>query len=63
MTDAPFGRQPKPTTITIEGGDNIDRYDMALSISQFLRGRIDIVERSLEGNREIIRCYPRAVND
>jgi hypothetical protein len=59
----PFGRQAKPTIITITGGDDIDRQQMAADLHRYLTGRIDLVERSGNPNAQIIRCYPRAVND
>lgn len=58
-----FGRQPKPTVVTITGGDDIDRQQMAATIHRYLSNQIDIVERSSRANEQIIRCYPRAVND
>ena len=63
MTNEPFGRQPLATIVTITGGEDIDRGEMARIISQFLSGRIDLVKRSHRPLEEIIRCYPRAVND
>lgn len=63
MSDEPFGRQPLPTIVTITGGDDIDRQQMAADLYRYLNGRIDLVERSGRPNEQIIRCYPRAVND
>ena len=63
MTNEPFGRQPKPTIVTITGGDDIDRQQMASDLYRYLNGRIDLVEQSGQPNAQIIRCYPRAVND
>ena len=58
-----FPRQPQPTIITVTGGDDIDRNEMAALLQRFLNARIDIVERSHRADSEIIRCYPRAVNE
>ncbi len=63
MNDEPFGRQPQPFIVTITGGEAIDRDTAAHNIAAFLDRYIDIVERSHRVNEEIIRCYPRAVND
>lgn len=63
MTDEPFERQPKPTIVTITGGDDIDRQQMASIIHRYLVNQIDLVETSGRPNEQIIRCYPRAVND
>ena len=63
MTDEPFGRQPKPTIVTITSGDFIDRHQMATRLYRHLVNQIDLVERSSSEDSEIIRCYPRAVND
>ena len=63
MTESPFRRQPKPTIITITGGDQEDRCDMARLIARYLDGRIDTVETSGREDAQIIRCYPGAVND
>jgi hypothetical protein len=60
--DSPFGRQSLPTVITITGGEAQDRYEMADTIARYLRGRIDIETSSIPES-QIIRCYPRAVND
>ena len=61
--DEPFGRQPLPTVITITGGKDIDRAEMARMLWLYLSTRIDTVERSHRLFEEVIRCYPRAVND
>lgn len=58
-----FPRQPKPTVVTITGGDDIDRQQMAILLHRFLTNQIDLVERSGSPNAQTIRCYPRAVND
>ncbi len=58
-----FPRQPLPTVITITGGESIDRATMAQLLHRYLNGQIDLVERSARPDSEIIRCYPRAVND
>lgn len=63
MNDEPFGRQPKPTTITITGGDDVDRQQMSFTLYRYLVNQIDLVERSGSPMAQIIRCYPRAVND
>lgn len=63
MTDEPFGRQPKPTVITVTGGDDIDRQNMAIMLHRYLMNQIDLVERSGSPLAQTIRCYPRAVND
>lgn len=63
MTNEPFGRQPLPTIITITGGADIDRQQMAILLHRYLMNQIDLVERSGRPNEQIIRCYPRAVND
>jgi len=63
MTDEPFGRQPLSTTITITGGEAIDRDDMRQMLWRYLNNRIDLLTGIHRPDREIIICHPRAVND
>jgi hypothetical protein len=63
MTDEPFGRQPKPVSITITGGDPIDRSQMSAMLSRWLVHRIDLIQNYTTPEGEIINCYPGAVND
>jgi hypothetical protein len=59
MTDAPFGRQPKPVKVTLEG-DQID-------IEYYLYKLTNAIERnsydSAVRHNNTFTIYPRAVND
>ncbi len=58
-----FRRQPLPTVVTITGGEQVDREEMSRLLFRYLNGQIDLVERSGTEDAQVIRCYPRAVND
>lgn len=58
MTDEPFGRQPQPVRVTLEGEQvDIDFYISRLARSAEFKG--DMVQR----NGNTFTIYPRAVND
>jgi hypothetical protein len=58
-----FPRQPKLVKIMVESDDLHDR-DMATSnLMIYLKRSFDDVDLSRNGKSNIIRCYPRAVND
>lgn len=65
MTDEPFGRQPKPVTITITDGDQVDRdYWQHLIIRAAENVGADTNELPLVTTpMSTFRIYPRAVND
>ena len=59
MTDEPFGRQPLPVTVSLEG----DRADTEFWLRELMRRaefKGDTAKR-LSGTKFVI--YPRAVND
>lgn len=63
MTDEPFGRQPKPLKIKIEGGDQIDRDNMEWKLIRFLERAGDTCIMYREQSITNLHYYPRAVND
>lgn len=59
MSDEPFGRQPQPVKVTLEGeGIDVDRW--AKMLSRYAESHGDSVHFK-HGN--IFTIYPRAVND
>lgn len=59
MSDEPFGRQPLPVKVTIEG----DEIDVLYWMRDFMRRagfKGDMVQQNLHNSFMI---YPRAVND
>lgn len=59
MTDEPFGRQPKPIKVTLEG----DTIDIDFWFLEFKR-RAEALSANVEqAHRNIFTIYPRAVND
>jgi hypothetical protein len=65
MTDEPFGRQPKPVTVTVHSESDQDKYAAAIKLRRFLEGQFDLVvmRRDRESDKYLILCFPRAVND
>ncbi len=57
--DEPFGRQPKPVTVTLEGEDVDVKYWIQL-LMRYASNSGDNIERP---NQYSFRIYPRAVND
>jgi len=61
MTDEPFGRQGKPVTITMTGGDPEDRHEWLGKIFRYLSNQpCDI---NWLNQLDTIHIYPDAVND
>ena len=65
MNDEPFGRQPKPVTVRIDG---TDQQDIDYWTHLFMRGAErhgdDVGNRSgIVGKHREFTIYPRAVND
>lgn len=64
MTDEPFGRQPKPVTIIITDGDQVDRdYWQRVIIRAGKNVGADTNEFPVSPSMNIFCIYPRAVND
>lgn len=61
MSDEPFGRQPKPVTIRIEGDDSRDVEYWLRDLARRAEFKGDYVQRNVVRDGFII--YPRAVND
>ncbi len=59
MSDEPFGRQPKPVKVTLEGEQvDIDYWRNHLMRAAEFKG-----DTAMYFNRNIFMIYPRAVND
>lgn len=59
MIDEPFGRQPKPVKVTLDG-ESIDVEFWARHIKRACEFKGDLVEFK---HANIFTIYPRAVND
>ena len=59
----PFGRQPLPVTITITGGESVDRYDMFTKLQRTFLNKSGNLDFSITGSQIELRYYPNAVND
>lgn len=60
MSDEPFGRQPKPVTVTVAEGEHEDIVNFTNALMSFAEHRYDLVVRNSPNS---FRIYPRAVND
>jgi len=58
MSDEPFGRQPKPVKVTLQG----ERIDVDHYISRLIRAA-DSHGEMIVRNGTSFTIYPRAVND
>lgn len=61
--DWPFGRQGKPTVITITGGERIDRDEMFHKLNRWFLHESGSVDFSIEADSVTLRYYPNAVNN
>ncbi len=59
MTNEPFGRQPLPVTVTIEG----DEIDIAYWLTRLKRAAESQGEATVFSPPNKFKIYPRAVND
>lgn len=59
MTDEPFGRQPKPVTVTIEG----EPEDVCYWYRQLMRRAEFKGDLAIAYNANSFTIHPRAVND
>lgn len=59
MSDEPFGRQPKPVKVTLEG----DNIDIDFWYREFSRCADQLSANTVQKHRNIFTIYPRAVND
>lgn len=58
-----FRRQPKPVTIQVIGGEQVDRIEMQLMIAQFLSHRWGNADLQHGPSIEYVHWHPNAVND
>lgn len=63
MSNEPFGRQPKPVTVRIEGGEAQDVEFWALHLARAAQYKGDNVQKSIVREGCAFTIYPRAVND
>lgn len=62
MSDSPFGRQPEPVTVRLDG-DPRDVEVWARHLARAAEYKGDYVQRNIVGDGSIFKIFPRAVND
>lgn len=65
MSDEPFGRQPRPVTISIAGTDDRDILEWERRLRKGCEYKGDMVSESrrVRNQSAEFTIYPRAVND